>query len=242
MSGDYSQLLSLLMSRGLDILGSIVKDSGPQGVIFVRIAVVRDGENKQRPSNRLLSEIKEELRNVGYSVEFLLSDPHGIDMEGGLRATLMHAFGSDVRNVFLSLNERSANVWLEAKRRLDESALGAIKTRAVLYLADLSITLSGFTLTTNENVPSDLVILKTLRQIAPATEGEVKRMLGRRFDVPSDDWMKRRLDALRKAGKVVWIAEGKFACSLVATRALGTIKGRGSPDIARLLALARKGR
>ncbi|MEO6280064.1 hypothetical protein [Roseateles sp.] len=243
MPDDYSQLLAMLMERNLEVIGSIVKDSGPQGITFVRIAVRRDAENKQRPSNRLLIDIKAALKDAGHDVEFLLSDSLGVDVEGGLRATLMHAFGPEVRNVFLSLQGSVGNVWVESKRALSESALNAIRGRAKIYLAELTLELGAFALTNAENVPSDTVVLKVLRQIAPATTEQVVQLLVERgFDVPSDDWMKRRLDALRKVGKIVWLTQGKFACSLNATRALGTIKGRGSPDISRLLALARKGR
>lgn len=241
MTSDYVELVRYLAEKGVSVVGSIVKDSNGSGALFVRIAVERDSDNRQQPSNRTLSSIKGELLLRGQHVEFLLTDGLGQDIEAGLRATLIHSFGADVRNVFFSYDGRLGHVWFESKRTLDDEAVRRIKLRAEAFLGGFEISLTTFTTTGDENVPGNLACLRVLRQLAPATMAELNSELVRRqFTVPSEDWLKRRLDVLRKSGKVVRLAGGKFSCTLSTIHGLGTVKGRRSPDLDRLLALARQ--
>lgn len=243
MPSESVDLVNALAARGITVVGAIVKDSSEGGALFVRIAIERDEENLQQPTNRQLASLKDELLASGQRVEFLLTDEHGLDIEGGLRATLMHAFGAEIRNVFLSLNGHVGHVWLEPKRTLDEVAIHAIEARVKTFLEGLGISLGTIATVGDERVPGNLACLRVLRKIAPATLAEIKSELERRqFTVPSDDWLRRRVDILRKSGKVVWLAGGRFSCTLETLRNLGTVKGRGSPDIERLLALSRQGR
>ncbi|XHS78107.1 hypothetical protein ACFJGW_20655 [Burkholderiaceae bacterium UC74_6] len=243
MPSQQLDLVQYLAEKGIRVVGSIVRDSNGSEAFFVRVAVQRDADNRQQPSNRTLASIQSELLSLGKPVEFLLTDGLGQDIEGGLRATLIYAFGSDVRNVFFSLSGRGGRVWVEPKRTLEERAARAIEARAKEFLGGLAIELETFATTGDDSIPGNLACLRALRQIAPATVEQLKVELSRRqFLVPSEDWLNRRLDVLRKAGKVVRHAGGTFACTLTTIHALGTVKGRRSPDLDRLLALARQGR
>lgn len=242
MPDGQAALHARLAELGISVVGSIVEDADQHGGYFVRVAVTRDGENLQQPSNRRLNELKAIFASEGMRVEFLLNDSQGQDIEAGLRATLLYAFPAAVRNAFLSVDNRAARVWVEPKHALDEAELRLIERKAGDYLEGVGVHLHKLVVTSDENLPGTLACLTLLRQLAPVSVQDLKAQLERRFTVPSEDWLKRRLDALRKAGKVVWIADGTYACSLDALRGLGSARGARSPDISRLLALARRGR
>ena len=57
--------------------------------------------------------------------------------------------------------------------------------------------------------------------------------------MPSEGWMAHMADSLRKSGLVVRLKSGKYALSLAGLMALGSAKNAKSPDISRLLDLAR---
>lgn len=236
------ELLARLEKDGIPIVGSIIEDSGVNGGYYIRVAVTRDADNLQQPSNRRLNDFKATLAAKGRRVEFLLHDASGLDLEVGLRATLLYAFPNDLRNVFLSADGSKARVWVEPKHALNDEEVKVIEKKAGDFLEVLGIQLHSLVATGDENLPSNFACLRVLRQVAPASFDELKLELAKGFTIPSDDWLKRRLDSLRRAGKVVWIADGFYACSLDALRGLGSARGRHSPDVRRLLALARRGR
>jgi hypothetical protein len=238
---DASGLQVTLQSQGIQVNGSIIKDTGTGDAFFVFVEVTRDQDNRQIPSNRKLTEAKRELADQGTIVEFLLSDPATRDIEGGLRATLLHAFGAEVRNAFMSIDDGVAFVWLEPKRNLDESVRADIDAKIKVYLSEFGFRLGSTSVTTNENLPSMLACLRVIRQMAPVASLALKDALTRGgFTVPSIDWLNRRLDSFRRAGKITRLDNGLYVLALKSLRELGTVKGRGSPDIARLLAMARR--
>jgi hypothetical protein len=222
--------------------GTIVRDSRSGDHYFVVVPVSRDHENRQSPSNRLLGEARSQLEALGIGVEFLLTDAHAQDVEAGLRATLLHTFSGSIRNVFASIASGKAAVWLEPKHELDAKALADMKKRVAEFLDEVGIRLESVTTTVDERLPSVFLCLKVIRQlapVAPTTLVEHLKKLG--FVIPSDDWLSRRLDGMRRTGRLIRQADGRYSLSLAALRALGTVKGRQSPDIARLLALSRRG-
>ena len=236
------ELLARLQEDGIPVVGSIIEDSDVNGFHYVRVAVTRDSNNLQQPSNRRLTDLKATLAAEGRRVEFLLHDASGLDLEAGLRATLLNAFPNDLRNVFLSADGPKARVWVEPKHALNDEEVKRIEQKARDYLEVLGVQLHKLVATGDENLPSNFACLRVLRQVAPASFDELKVELAKSFTIPSEDWLKRRLDMLRRTGKVVWIAGGSYACSLDALRGLGSARGKNSPDVRRLLALARGGR
>lgn len=239
---DHAKVITILQEMGINVAGAIVEDSGAPRHLFIHVAVVRDSNNKQVPSNRKLSDARDALLAVeGITVEFLLTDGLHQDIEAGLRATVLHAFGSNVRNVFMSITDGTAQVWIEPKQTLDEVVSKAIFEKVRTYISGFNVELSSLTLTTGENFPSVLGCLRAIRQLAPVTPSDLlQELIIRGFTVPSIDWLKRRLDAMRKKGQVVRLEGNRYVLSLGCIRSLGTIKGRSSPDVTRVLALARR--
>jgi hypothetical protein len=237
---DQAHISRMLEALEIPIAGAIIEPSAAGENFFVFVAVTRDSENRQVPSNRKLHEARQALSVLGATVEFLLTDAQTQDIEAGLRATLLHSFGEDVRNIFLSTENNVAHAWVDPKRALDSAAIAAMQEKARIFLKEFDIPLGSLNTTTGETLPSALACLRVMRQLAPVTASALKDELMRRgFTVPSADWLARRLDALRRGGKIVRLEPGQYALSLRALQELGTIKGRSSPDIARLLALAR---
>jgi len=239
---DHSKVITILKELDINVAGSIVEDSGAPERLFIHVAIVRDSKNKQVPSNRKLNDARHALAEEGITVEFLLTDGQQQDIEAGLRATVLHAFGSNVRNVFMSTTGGSAQVWIEPKQMLNEAVSKAIAEKVKTYISGFNTELGSLALTTGENVPSALACLRAIRQLAPVDSSELLlELVNRGFTVPSTDWLRRRLDMMRKKGQIVRLGGNRYVLSLGSIRSLGTKKDGASPDITRMLALARRG-
>ncbi len=236
-------LVELLRRRSVEIVGRIVEDQAGNGRYFVFVSVSRDSANKQVPSNRTLRQISEEALRAGISVEFVLTDSRQLDVEAGLRATLLHSFGQLIRNVFLQLERGRAIVWIDPKVEIEERAIAAMEEKASLCLKQVGFEFLEIASTKNESLPSKLVCLRAIRLMSPVLAGDlIKKLKSDGFVVPSDEWMNRRLDALRKSGQIVRETTGRYMLTLAGLQGLGSRKDRNSPDVARMLAVARNGR
>lgn len=240
---DPENVLALLHRMRIPVIGSVVENTIFPGNLFVHVAVTYGPNNKRIPSGRRLNEARHALRKQGITIEFIVTDSQIQDIEAGLRATVLHAFGEDIRSVFMSVTGVKADVWLEPKRKLNESVRDTVREKLATYLNEFNIELRSLAMTTDENLPSNLAILRAARHLAPVDINDLmSELLSREFIVPSLDWLRRRLDALRRKGQILWLEGDQYALTLASIRGLGTTKMRGSPDIARLLVLARRGR
>ncbi len=229
-----------LIAAGIPVSGSAIRNSDTGNSFYVFVEVRRDSRGRQEPSNGQLEVVKGGLRELGVLVDFVLTDAMMRDAEAGLRATLLHSFGAIVRNSFLAKDGRNAFVWVVPKREFSDVELENVSVKARLLLGELGLELAHLTLTTGENLPSKTRCLMMLRLVAPVTsETLALRLRAAGFVVPSEDWMVRRLDSLRKAGQVVRLKSGLYTVTLQTLKGLGTIKSRSSPDLSRLLALAK---
>lgn len=234
-------ILDVLAREGLAPEGRIVF-GGDTDIAFVPIAIARDTSGRQIPANSTLHRLASLLGQLGVNVQFLLRHERSEEIELGLRATILHSHIDHVRNVFASLEPARARVWIEPKHTLTEDQLLEIKARAHAFLQLFDITLAAILLTTEELLPSKLAMLSVIRQLSPASLPDIAQELARRgLPVPSTDWLARRLDALRKSSDVVRQSGGTYVLTRGALHRLGTVKSRRSPDLSRLLALARRG-
>ena len=239
---DAREIEGYLRAAEIPVSGSAIRGVEGSNFYYVFVEVRRDVRRRQVPTNSHLKAVKERLKEKGYLVDFLLKDATMRDVEAGLRATLLYSFGESLRNSFLSSRAKEAFVWVVPKRQLTDTELGEIGGKARLFLDEVGLTLAEITTTSGENLPSKTRCIAMLRQVAPATSAELAGLLREAdFVVPSDDWMTRRLDVLRKAGLVVRMKSGRYALSLRSLKGLGTVKGHSSADLSRLLALASKG-
>ncbi|SER62354.1 hypothetical protein SAMN04244573_03993 [Azotobacter beijerinckii] len=241
---------SVLAEFEIPLQGIVQKSSTESDGYFVYIKIDRDASGRQVPGNATLQKARNALHQAGVVIEFLLNDSIINDFESGLRATLLHRFPGYVRNAFVSVERKSAMVWIDPKPGA-ANIFGDIENVVKSYLKQFEFELKSAVFTIDENLPTDFYILRVVRLLSPAPLELIRDELkGHEFSVPSDDWLKRKLEVLRKRGLLVWIkpdptnAVGRpplYALSLTALRALGTIKSKSSPDITRLLAFARSG-
>lgn len=219
--------------------GDKVADPDGKGLTYIFVEVGRDSKNRQVPSNAVLKTVQDELSRRRKKVEFILVDARSRDLETGLRATILSRHGSDVRNVYMSVVGKKVSVWIEPKRRLSDAKVAAIKSLAGVILEAAGLVVDAVILTTGAGLPSRTVCLQQLRLLSPANPTAVADALkARNLRIPSEDWMKRRLDSMRKRGDTVRNPDGKYSLSATALRNLGTKKDRTSPDIRRLLEIA----
>jgi hypothetical protein len=239
---DEREIDQFLRAHDLRGSGYIARD-GSDGIHFyVFIEVSRNSKNHQVPSNKKLDELREGLAVLGTRIEFILTDIKKQDIEKGVRASLLHTFGTLLRNSFLSTNGKKAHVWVEPKKDISEIEFAKIKEKTVVTLSLYGLVLETLRLTKDDKLPSKTACIKTLRGIAPANLERIASCLREQtFTVPSTEWLARVFDSLRKTGFVVRLTSGKYALSLVGLKALGTAKNARSPDLARLLDLARQG-
>lgn len=206
------------------------------------VEVSRNADGHQKPSNLRLRRVAEDLAAYDVLVNFVLNDVSNMDLEAGLRATLIHAFPDFVRNAFLTLEADGGVVWVVPKGDAIRNSMDDISGRIAIYLENAGIRLSEVRLTVDENLPSRTAILNELRIAAPATQEVLaERLASKGFSSPPLDYLSRHLDALRKTSFVVRRKDGNYCLAANALKVLGTVKKRSSPDITRLLDLARRG-
>lgn len=233
-----------LASESFNIAGIIERAAGEDAGYFVYISVARDAGGVQTPSNFKIKKVKDSFNSRGITLDFIISDEIADNIESGLRATLLVNHPDAVRNVFLSLDSRNASVWVDPKPNAQES-LNKLDDTTRHYLRGFNLNLVSLALTVNENLPTALVILKTLRICAPSSLSDLSARMSNNFTIPSEDWLRRKLEGLRKKELVVWLKgqppeqPHSYALTLKALKALGTEKKRSSPDITRLLAIVK---
>ena len=240
---DKQTILATLEQEGIQVLGAVIRDSAGSDHAFIYIPVQRNADGHQEPSNRSMHRARDQLKALGVVVEFILTDALTQDMEAGVRATLLHAFGDDIRNAFLSVEKGSATVWIEQKRAFDEAMKAAVGKKAAIFLKEVGLELGTLLVTNEENMPGKLAFLKAIRQVSPAEPDAIRtELVNRGFSVPSDDWLRRKLDTLRKNDAIVRLTSGHYVLPSRTFDVLGTVRAGRSPDVTRLLALARKSR
>ena len=238
---DDEAIGQIIASHGVTAVGKIVRDAEDRKRIYVSILLETDSRGTRNPSYKVLAGLKAELAAANISIQYFFNDPANADLEVGLRATLMHAFPERIRNVFCSTLKNTARAWIEPKIVLSEAFELEIREHAIKYFDLASFKLESVSLLSDDHLPGKIAILNRVRQLAPVNIERLQQALTeRRFTIPSPDWLSRRLDAFRKSGDVVQCSDRTYCLSSAAIGALGSAKGRDSPDIVRMLALTRK--
>jgi hypothetical protein len=239
---NLEEIRSLVAKFGLPLAGDVlINPAFPNGVL-ISIYITRDANGRRHPSGKILAQLTEAIAAAGGTAEYLLIDEKAQQLEEGVKASLLNSFPQLVRNSYVTVSDGVAQVWIEKKQELDNiqrvRITEHVRTYAQLFKlrgASLHV-MSDFTLAT----PTE--VLRAIRKLSPASCEEVCRELeARGFAVPSLQWVNHRFDLLRKNGLVVRMQNQTYALTREALQKLGTVKNRRSPDVGRLLALARRG-
>lgn len=208
---NLGEVFDHLKKHGLNLSGPLARHDGDKSVIYAFVEVSKDSKGHQKPSNIALSKITDQLYETGISVKFILNDVSNLDLEAGLRATLLHAFPNLIRNSFLTTGKEGADVWIVPKGAAVREHIEEITRRVSIYLENASMSLAGVKLTVDENLPSRTAILSELRIAAPIlAEGLAERLTLKGFTQPPIDYLNRHLDALRRANQVVRHKDAKY--------------------------------
>ncbi|WP_421736795.1 hypothetical protein [Caulobacter sp.] len=236
------EIIQEIKENDIIITGDVIRDPNRDGILLIFVEINRDIENKQRPSNALLRKISENLLSKDVNVDFILVDRTKNDIEAGARASLIHSFGDLIRNSFLSMTDKTVSVWIDVKRDITSEEANKIRGKMKLYFDSFELNFLDIFLTKRENTPAKLACLRNLRTISPASVKDLSEKLAKSgFIVPSETWLSHRLDSLRKSNLVLRLKSGAYAVTQQGLSLLGTQKNSRSPDITRLLDLARRG-
>jgi hypothetical protein len=232
-----------LMAHKVELAGAIILNPVAANTLFLPVKISRDSAGRQKPSFGALMNLKNEIMVHGLSVEFLLVDLNAKSIEDGVRASLITAYSDIVRNAFVSVVGAVYHIWIDNKKPISTEDSDKLDGLIERYLSTLDLYRHKIHIMSEEYLATNTEFLAILRKCSPADRSLLASELSKRgFAVPSDDWMNRKFDALRKAGLVVRLADGSYALTAEALHRLGTRKDRHSPDVARLLVLARGNR
>jgi hypothetical protein len=135
-----------------------------------------------------------------------------------------------------------AQVWVEQKKELTAEDRSVLAEHIQVHAELFALRGAKLHLMSESSVATPTEVLRVIRKLAPATcESVCKELESRGFSVPSLQWVNHRFDLLRKQGFVVRMEERRYALTREALHRLGTVKSKSSPDVSRLLALARRG-
>lgn len=231
---------SFLRDLGISLAGAIISMPGIENGIFVPVRVERSSDGTQTPSRKAILAVKRHLEGQGWLAEMIFVDESLGELEQSLRSSLLVNHSEMVRNVFLSLHENSADVWIDAKHSLDDRQRELLSSHVAQFAKLFALPSPRILLLGDAFLPTRTELLGAIRRHAPVNCEELREALVERgFSVPSLDWINRQFDLLRKAELVTRTGERRYILTLNALHRLGTRKSRASPDVRRLLALAR---
>lgn len=243
MLDESDAVRSLIIELEIPLVGSVIKDAREGYHYFAVVPVKKDNRGRQDPPPRRLERVRAELRARGYEVNFVLSDAQMADVEGGLRAALADVYRENVVSVAVALHARRAQVWVELTDAVSESLIESVRAKIKLYFELFDVEDLSIRIAVNDNLPSILACLRIVRQLAPVDLQTLRdRLQASQFSIPSDQWLSHRLDAMRRAGRVVRLKNGTYALTADTLSKLGTSRLRTSPDVTRMLALAQRSR
>lgn len=205
------------------------------------IDVNYDSDGIRRPSERYIYDVKNEFLNKGVHVEFIATSARSSSFEDELRFILINNLGKFVRNSFLSLDKKVANIWVVPKQNLEDSEKQEIKSLVQKFLTQKDLKLSGFEFSNEANLITKTGCMAIIRSFSPISQERIRAEIERRgFVVPSDNWLSRMLDNIRKSSFILRKSNGDYVLTLSGLRASGTTKTAQSPDVRRMLELGRR--
>ena len=233
----------VLAGHHVNAAGPVIVNPGVAGGVYIPLTIRRDAEGRQTPTPKILADIQRDLRGRGIVAEYHLVDETGRVIDEGLRESLIERFPDLISKAVVSNERGSIQVWIDTTREVDVEQASSIKQHVQKYVELFNVRSFKVDVANEANLPSNLELLSLIRRLAPVDCHQLQRdLLAREFKAPSLTWINHKLDALRKAGLVVRMDNRTYAVTAEALQRLGTAKGRNSPDVARLLFLARGGR
>jgi hypothetical protein len=235
------EVRSAVAAFHLPLAGEVLLNPSVDNGVLVSIYVSRDAGGRRIPSGKTIAKLTEAILAVGATAEYLLIDETAQQLEEGVRASLINSFPSLVRNSYLTVTDGVAQVWVEKKKDLSDDERARLTEHVRTYARLFNLRGASLHVTSDFALATPTEVLRAIRRLAPANCEQICRELeDRGFSVPSLQWVNHRFDLLRKGGLIVRMSDRTYALTRKALHQLGTIKNKRSPDIGRLLALARR--
>jgi hypothetical protein len=201
-----------------------------------------------KTSNRQLTDIRKKIQEkLEINVEFLIQKSSDEEIiEDGLKFLLKEHFPALNLDCFISCPHPDVfDVWLNYEPSMEEQVENTLKSIVIKitdYLNLLSKTLGEIhRIQPDIKLPSLALILRVIKICAPSTpdllEAEIK---SKGFIVPSPQWLRKKLDLLRKQGMIIRQKDDSFVTTELALKIIPHGRYRSSSDIDRALALGRK--
>jgi hypothetical protein len=233
-------ILESLRDMNISLGGTIVAIPNIESAFFIPVSVERSGDGTSTPSKKNLIDAKSKLQDAGFIAEFLIVDAKTQDLEHSLRSSLLVSYPNIIRNAFLSREGTDADIWIDTKKVIDQQEREQISAHISEFGKLFGLTNPKLLSLDDTAVATRFETLSAIRLLAPVSCENLRDELGKRgYTVPSLDWVNRQFDLLRKSGLVTRLHDRRYVLSLEGLKRLGTVKNRRSPDIQRLLALAR---
>jgi hypothetical protein len=234
-------VVAIIERFNLPLAGQVVPNPADDRGLLIPLYLSKDASGRQNPSGKTLAQLRAALAEVALQAEFLLINRASEQMEEGLRSSLIGSFPNLVRTSYLSVAGGVAHVWVEKKKELSKNDIQAMTDHILRYANLFRIERAELKVTSDFDVATPTEVLRAVRKLAPATCEEVCGELETKgYAVPSLQWVNHRFDLLRKNELIVRMNNRTYALTSKALHQLGTIKDGRSPDIGRLLALARR--
>ena len=219
---------------------SRVSPNADTGGHIVHIEARIDRRGRQIPSNYMIATAEKAAIDAHGVIVVVVSRGDIDDVLLSIKSMLMRRYLDIVRNVYCHIEGSGVTVWVEPKASLSYEQVGDLTEEVEAVIGSFDLKLKAVISISDVRLPNDSVILSMIRQAAPVGADDVVTvMTGRGFELPEDDWLTRRLDRLRKRGLVVRLKDGRYVLTRRGLLALGSGKNRSSPDIGRILDLAR---
>lgn len=230
-----------LLAYGVNLIGELTPDKIVDDGVLAFIEVNRSDVGSQVPSNFQLRKIIEFFENEGIFVQLVLVENGAEDIQASIKSMVFRYFPELIKNVSASFDNKGVIVWLEPKHKFEEYEMLLLEKKMQQLLDVLNIKLLGVKFINVENLPTKTALLKYIRQYAPITQAILAvKLTERKFVIPNDDWLSNALDSLRKSQFIFRNKKGDYIVTFIGLVALGSDKDRRSPDINRLLDLARR--
>lgn len=240
---DEKPILSALSERNIRLAYPLLQDHSEQARVIAFVDVHYDSDGIRRPSERYIYDIKNDFLAKGVYIDFVAVSARLSSLEEELRFVLINNVGRLVRNSFLSLDQKNANIWIVAKHNLSPAERGEVHALARDFLRQKGINLSGFEFSNEVNLITKTGCIAIIRSFAPMSQDKIRFEIEKRnFVVPSDNWLSRMLDNIRKSSFIMRKGNGDYVLTLAGLRASGTVKTSRSPDVRRMLELGKRSR
>lgn len=200
--------------------------------------LIVDRETDRRKIKMLLSDLRDRQIRVHLSFASVRDNP----FEVAIRESVASRFGEAIYDISISTSPSGSAVSIthyESDRVSSEDIRNHVREMAALFGID-SIRLS---ISERALKPSVTEFLQLARVSAPATcEGLQDLIQQRGYPRPDLEWINHQFDLYRKKGFLVRRDDRSYVLTLAGLLALGSGKGRYSPDVRRVLDLARAGK